>query len=495
MRSPSFPRAVLLGLLLLAPAGTAAAAEPVRWGRLTLDAPAVVDSAAWREALDLEGRPVEEAPLPTALRRGLRVLARAGYPFAVVHPGDFDLRDGRLVGTLRVDPGDRATVAGLRLSGAKVTRPRTALRVAGLVEGQTYTGEEDAKARERLARSGLFNQVGAVRLAPAESAGAVILEIPVTEPPYTRFQGVLGVSGPDSKLTGLLDLDLANIAGTARSARGRWENRGEGLTRFSLHYREPWLPLVPIGVEGNLDHDVNESLYSFTKWEVTGDISWRNQWTFRAGRGGSKAVETREGGDRETESFFMGGIALDRLNSARNPTAGFQLSLESRRGTKTRTPAGDSLQVRLDRTRWNLAAEAYRRVGARWLGVLRSRFEYLDTPEDSIPRWDLFAVGGATTLRGYREEQFLTPASWVVQSEWRWLQGTEGSAVYLFADAAFLAPPGARRLRDTLNRFLLGTGVGVRQASRLGILGVEYGVAKGESPLQGRIHLRIDAVF
>jgi outer membrane protein assembly factor BamA len=323
----------------------------------------------------------------------------------------------------------------------------------------------------------------------------VVLELPVTEPPYTRFQGVLGVSGPDSRLTGLADLNLSNIAGTGRAAAGRWEGRGDGLTRFALHYREPWLPLVPIGLEGDLQHDVKESQYSYTKWEVTGDISWRSQWRFRIGRGGTRAVETGIDRTSQRESFLVAGIELDRRNSALNPTGGFRLGLESRRGTKTYLPPTDSLEVRLDRTRWHVAAEGYRRFGEKWLGVLRTRFDYLDTPEDSLPRWDLFAVGGAVSLRGYREEQFLTPAAWLVQSEWRWLQDERGSALYFFADAGFISPAAGGGLRDTLNRFLLGSGVGVRQASRLGILGVEYGVARGEGPLDGRIHLRIDAVF
>jgi hemolysin activation/secretion protein len=155
----------------------------------------------------------------------------------------------------------------------------------------------------------------------------------------------------------------------------------------------------------------------------------------------------------------------------------------------------DTFEVRLDRSRWNVGGEGYQRFGRHWLGVLRTRFEYLDTPEDSIPRWDLIAVGGANSLRGYREEQFLTPAAWVVQGEWRWLQGEMGSALYLFADAGFISSPEGRSFEDTFGEFLLGTGVGVRQASKLGILGVEYGVAKGESPLDGRVHLRIDAVF
>lgn len=82
-----------------------------------------------------------------------------------------------------------------------------------------------------------------------------------------------------------------------------------------------------------------------------------------------------------------------------------------------------------------------------------------------------------------------------MQSEWRWLQGDRGSAVYLFADGGFISSSTGRSFSDIFTTFLYGVGVGVRQAHKLGILVVEYGVPRGESPLDGRIHLRIDAVF
>ncbi len=487
--------ALALGVLLLVAGRPAGAEEPLRWGAFRVVAEAPADTLGFLRALDLAGRPVSAAPLGEGIERGLRVLAAEGYPFAVARPGAFTVEGGRLGGVIRLDPGVRARLGGLILPGGAVTRNATALRLAGVRPGETYTGEQDRRVQERLARSGLFTRVGTPELVPGEDPDAVLLRVPVAEPPYTRFTGVLGVSGRDSRVTGLVDLDLANIAGTARRASGRWESRGDGLTRFHLHYREPWLPVIPVGVEGDLAHDVNTGVYSHTTWEVAGSLAWSNGWVFRLGRGGSRSVEVA--GERTTvrESFTLAGVEVDRRNSVLVPTAGVRAMLESRRGTKRWIPPGDSLETRVDRTRWTAEAEGYRRVGRTWLAALRARFDYLETPEDSLPRYDLFAVGGAASLRGYREEQFLTPAAWVVQAEWRRLLDDRGSSLYLFSDAAFISPRSGRSLRDTFERFLLGTGVGVRQASRLGILGVEYGVAKGESPLDGRIHLRLDAVF
>jgi len=483
-------RALFVFLLLLLAHGRAGAGE-LKWGHLTLAASAPVDSVAWFRALDLEGRPVAGNSLEDALDRALHELARGGHPFAEAHPKGFALEGDRIRGTIVVDPGPRAHVEALELTGARVTQPKTALRMSGVKEGNTYTGEDDERVTERLSRSGLFTHVGSVEVVPGTSPDAVRLRVPVEESPYTRFRGLVGM-GKDAKVTGLLDIDLANIAGTARSATGRWENRGEGLTRYALRYREPWLPVIGIGLEGSLEHDVNENLYSYTKWEAIGDLLLGDQWTLRFGRGGSRAVETIEGASPVTEGYFLAGIDLDRRNSARNPDHGYRLTGESRRGTKTFTP--DSVEARIDRTHWLVAGETYQPVGRKWLGVLRGRFEFLQTPEDSVPRWDEIAVGGANSLRGYREDQFLTLGATVLQGEWRLRQDSRGSAVYAFADAGFIQEDG-HRLNDLFDQFLLGAGLGIRQAKGPGILSLEYGIPKGSSPLEGRLHLRLDAVF
>jgi outer membrane protein assembly factor BamA len=289
-----------------------------------------------------------------------------------------------------------------------------------------------------------------------------------------------------------VDLDLRNLAGTAREASGRWEGRGDGLSRFRLRYREPWIPFVPIGIEGSLNHDVKTGVYSFTVWEIRGDLEILNGWRVGLGRGGSHAVETGKG--TVDEGFFTAHVELDRRDSAILPTDGFRAAVKSRRGEKEERPEADSLSVRVNRMHWDALAEGYERFGRIWLGTARARFQFLDSPEDSLPPWDLFPIGGATSLRGYREEQFLTAGAVTLQTEWQWLHGGGvGSALYVFADLGLLRRETAGRAR--WDEFLLGSGVGIRQATRVGVLGLEYGVALSEGPLDGRIHLRLDAAF
>ncbi len=489
---------LLLALALGVPGVGWGQEDALRWGRLTVVSDAPYDTLGFRESLELEGKLLQDRSLDRALKEALEVLASQGYPFAQAYGGSFDLDGSRVVGIIHLSPGVQARLEALVLEGAKTTRASTAERIAGVRPGGLYTGTRDRVIAERLARSGLFNSVGTPRIQPGLDPDAVLLSVPVSEPAYTRFGGLLGAG--DAGVNGYLDLELRNIAGTAREGQVEWENRGDGLTRFFLRYREPWLPLVPVGLEGLLRHDINEGNYSFTKWQILGDIQWGGDWRFRFGRGGTQAVtlipagSDATGDTRTTESFFVAGVTLDARNSAINPTRGFLLRAESDRGSKTTTVEGDSVEVRFDRTRWRAGAEAFLPLGRNWLVSTEGAFLFLDTPEVSLPRWDQYEIGGARSVRGYREDQFLTRGALVSRNELRLLQGTRGSAIYGLVDVAFIQESG-RQFRDLFDRFLWGAGVGVRQAHRLGILGVEYAVPRGGSVTQGRIHLRVDAVF
>jgi len=491
-------RALAVALLLLVGAASARAEEPVlEWGAVEVRSPVPLADVHLDPDLGLAGKPVAEHQLESVIEHMLGAFAAAGYPFAVIRPEKFDLdAQGKLHGVLTVEPGIRPRITGLVLDGAAVTTDKVATRMAGLHPGEAYTGAEAVRARDHLLRTGLFLDVGEVSVLPGPGRDEVVLQTKVVEPPYTRFRGVLGVSGPESEVTGLVDLNLRNLAGTGREASGSWENRGGGLARYRLRYREPWLPLVPVGLEGALRHDVNETEYSYTNWEGSGDLSL-GPWTVRLGGGGAHATEVVTGGVNSDEGFILGGLTLDLRNSVLVPTAGWKLDTQNRRGKKSFS-AVDTLSAvpdRVNRTRWEANLEAYHRFGRPWVGALFGSFRYLDTPEPVVPTYDLFAIGGAYSLRGYREEQFHTTMAATVQGEWRLLQGERGSAVFAFIDTGWIAGDPAPGQRDNLNEFLLGYGLGVRQAAKAGVFLVEYGIARGENPLDGRIHLGVDAAF
>jgi outer membrane protein insertion porin family len=104
---------------------------------------------------------------------------------------------------------------------------------------------------------------------------------------------------------------------------------------------------------------------------------------------------------------------------------------------------------------------------------------------------DLFRLGGANTLRGYREAQFL--ASRLVWSnvEYRILVGLR-SYLFGFVDAGYVFTPERRDvglLKSEQTK--LGYGVGVRLDSPLGLLGVSLAFGQGDTFSTAKLHIRL----
>ena len=109
----------------------------------------------------------------------------------------------------------------------------------------------------------------------------------------------------------------------------------------------------------------------------------------------------------------------------------------------------------------------------------------------NIPPTELFYLGGATTLRGYDEDWFSGPRRVYANLEYRFLVGPD-SQIFVFTDL------GAVTLIETpsvFDRLRIGYGVGARLESKAGILRINYGLAAGDSPLRGKIHVNLGTSF
>jgi outer membrane protein assembly factor BamA len=81
--------------------------------------------------------------------------------------------------------------------------------------------------------------------------------------------------------------------------------------------------------------------------------------------------------------------------------------------------------------------------------------------------------------------------------EWRWFFGRGAQRAFAFWDHAWMRTkrerqPGAYEVQ-TLNRD--GYGVGLRIESAGGLVGIDYGLAAGRPPLEGKIHLKLISTF
>jgi outer membrane protein assembly factor BamA len=111
----------------------------------------------------------------------------------------------------------------------------------------------------------------------------------------------------------------------------------------------------------------------------------------------------------------------------------------------------------------------------------------ITSSENVIPLPELFRLGGARSLRGFREDQFRGSSVAWINFEYRYILGRR-SRFFIFTDGGYFSYENASGQTEA---FKMGYGFGFRLETALGIMGVDYGLGRGESGglLGGKVHV------
>ena len=224
----------------------------------------------------IEGDPFDPIALGNAMQRLLADYNDAGYPYAQVWLTGFLYRSrvNRADISFSLFEGDRAVIGGVRFEGLTKTDTAVAMRTARLRPGSVYNERAVRRSGTYLRASGLFEAVGEVEVRRVRE-GAVDVVIPVNEIARSnRFQGAFGFSrkdGGDYVLSGSAEVELRNIAGSARDAMVSWLNDGQDYSRVEVTFREPFLLSSPVRLEVEVRQVVQDTIYTWHSGGVPHD--------------------------------------------------------------------------------------------------------------------------------------------------------------------------------------------------------------------------------
>ncbi|MGD8395942.1 MAG: BamA/TamA family outer membrane protein [Candidatus Eiseniibacteriota bacterium] len=454
-----------------------------------------------REVLELCGLRIGRPFEPAAFERGISDLLgryeNRGRPFATVEP-EFAWRDDGLQLVVEVREGPLVEVGRLEVRGNRVTRRRVIERLAGIERGVPFAQRDLERARSRLVRSGLFAAVEPIGLAQDVDRTQGVLVVTVREGNPNRAIGVLGYSGSEQGLTGLFDLELGNIAGTGRRAHARWEGRGNGVGLFRLDYAEPWVLGTPITLAASLGRTVQDTLYTLSDVELVGELELTPDWSVGLGWERESTVQTLGEVIGTARNALVVRTDFDARDSRTAPRTGWRVAVESRLARKRlRFRDDDAPDASVALVTAEFGLERPHAWTRHHVTLVRLRGQGIISDEGVIPFYELYPLGGATSLRGYREEQFRGSRVGLLTVEQRFQIDAAGSRIAGFTDigvvstsSTALTPAGGAR---TL--FKVGYGVGLRLETRLGLVGVDYGLGEGDGPLDGKIHFLLEAAF
>ncbi|MFC1569661.1 BamA/TamA family outer membrane protein, partial [bacterium] len=103
-----------------------------------------------------------------------------------------------------------------------------------------------------------------------------------------------------------------------------------------------------------------------------------------------------------------------------------------------------------------------------------------------VPVSEQIRFGGTTSLRGYAEDQFRGSLVAWLNLEYRYLLGRR-SRVFAFVDAGLYQR--REREKGLIRGDQIGYGFGIRLETRLGVMGVDYGLGQGDDFMQGKVHV------
>lgn len=480
--------------------------DPARYGELRVTGARLIDEQSVRAALGVErGGSFTPGGLRAGVRRVLDLYDGGGYPFAQVWVDSVGLDEGdnSIDFSIVVVEGGREKISRVEFEGLEHTKPALAGKLSGLKAGEPYSSERIRDAHLRLSASGAFEDVSypSIRLAP-DGTGVEAL-IRVVEPKgRNSFTGALGYADregqQDRVLSGLVRLDLTNIAGSLKDLHVLWKNDGQGRSETRLAFSDRFFLGRRFGLGVTLEQVGQDTLYTWQSAGLEGSTPVGRLW------GGLVGLEAGVYGDRNT---FGQGDASSSLRLRLAAGVSFVEGREDRGAFiefRTRHTYGEkSIQPREGGAKEDVSQyifESRLRSAVDLFGNSHGAIEIvyrgMETDENVVPLSEQFYIGGASTVRGYRENQYHGRRTAYARSEYRIGKNRRENG-YVFVDGGYvlqesLLPEDAVARNEEL---LVGYGFGLRTESRAGNIDISFGVGDDPSLRATKVHVILNRTF
>ncbi len=456
----------------------------------------------------IEGSPYDEVELSSLFGEILNGLEDQGFPFAKLTISsiktEYSPDSTSLYATIAVtlDQNRRAVISKIEISGNDDTSPSVILRERNIKAGDIYQPAKASLITSRLNKLRFFEPVQAPEFYFNERDEG-ILKITVKETNTNNFDGVIGYIPPGQNeetgyLTGLVNISMRNLFGTGRNFSFKWQQLSRNSQELDLSYTEPWLLGLPLSISPRLYQRKQDTLYVDRVLELTAEYFAGENFSLTLNFSSRSVIPTLF--ERPVFTVFnstitTGGIGLryDTRDDPISPTGGinffsyFAISNKKINGPAEFISSGQVLQVNLRKITFDL--DLYFEIFNRNIAVFGVSVREIqgDLLEDS----DLFRLGGNSTLRGYREEQFRGNRVAWTNLEYRFLL-TRRSYLFAFFDTGYYLLSGdtGRGIAES-TALKTGYGFGMSFETGIGLLSVSYALASGEGFSDGKIHFGI----
>jgi len=434
----------------------------------------------------------------------LRWHEERGYPFCQVEPEKAEVNNNdipQLHLSLKVIPGPLVQVDFLTIEGNVRTRRNVVVREIRIPTGTPYNEREVERSVRRLHQLGFFGTIEQPTIVK-NAAGNWGLYYRLVERPTYHFDGVMGyqpsAGDQEGYLTGMVDIVLANLMGTGRLAEAHWSRQSPTIQELAVRYKEPWLLGIPLHLGMGFRQRVEDTLYVQRSWDVSPEYQITDVVRVWGSLSREEVLPDSSGilylGLTKSSAWAVElGVTVDTRDEPMNPRTGYYYRSSGSAGL--REVEGDN-RGELTEHRALLDVEGIQEPFRFWVLDLQGHYREYRGPDEIVALPNLYRLGGASSLRGYREEQFLGQRIVWTNAEWRRILG-ELSRAFIFLDTGYYYHRVATSSGgvQTLDDFLVGWGVGLRVETALGVVGFDYGLGEGDRLTNGKVHFRLTNRF
>ena len=406
--------------------------------------------------------------------------------------------DGKLSVTISEGIVDKIVV-----KGNKKTKTFVITREMRTKIGKPFNAKEARRSLERIHNLGFFEDVN-VKLNAGQGENNVEVEITVVEQNTGQFMIGAGYSTADG-FVGILGIGDKNFMGVGDSANIRWEFGGKDNKNYDFTYFKPWLTKNELGAGLSLYNTTHEyqdyyddgsdkarydrkrkgfeltlSQPISEKVKVFGTLKNREDIYVKAIAGYwpqyYEQYPERKKEDFGTTRSVTLGISSDTRDNIYNPMEGRKILFSS----EFAGAGGD-----FNFNKFFVESSCYYKLkGQEQVIALRFNGGYAT---GTMPVSQRFAVGGAETLRGYKDDIFRGYKMLLTSAEYRFpiikrIQGV------VFTDYGYAWDKGMDFKLGDMKR---GYGLGLRINSPLGPIRLDY----GRGSMGGRFHFSFGGNF
>ncbi|MBT5420629.1 MAG: BamA/TamA family outer membrane protein [Candidatus Cloacimonetes bacterium] len=403
-----------------------------------------------------------------------------GFLFAEVELDSLIIGIEDLTAFINIDEGRFCKFTEYVFKGNKTTRDEILVRISRLGRMKNISPAILQQAANNIQQKKYIKNCNLIPLDHNK------LLFDIEEDRMSLISGILGYDNSkegNSKITGWVNLEFMNLYGTDRSLAVNWQNLSADVSSIELKYHESGISRYPVNADLLIYRQEVDSTYIRSKFESEFYyFDLYNKYGLFYGKEdifpGSKILNPIE-----RSSFNKLGILWDMaiLDNILNPSSGIETYLKY--FYIFNTVDGDNLTKQAVEIRW----AKYFNLGNQF--VLEFDVNANVIEKKKLTEFEVYELGGAKSLRGFNENTFSGFRIGWSDIELRYLFGRNSR---LFAFGAY----GYVENKQYKYNDLFSFGFGLRTQTKIGILGIDYGLGiqnrEMRNPLDGIIHIGIE---